>query len=165
MDFLEFLVSAKRRTYATSGNGAGERLADGGRRFTYAEGDLVYRDTYYGIDAFGGQELVFRDTIPIWLMNYWGKTLIPPWLTLCAEDIYAFLRKALARVEKRRPCRGPSSFMEGRFHYLDLIVESPRFFQQHAGQEQIVFQSGRGEVKVYELFYHGGPLDTFRLSE
>lgn len=164
MDFLEFLVSAKQHTYSASGNRAGERLADGGTQCTYAEGEFAYRNTHYGSDPFAGQELVFRNGVPIWAMNYRGQTFIPPWLRLRADDIYAFLRRVLARVEKDRPCRGPPSFTEGRFHYVDLIVECPRFFGRYAGQEQILFLSRRGELKVYELYYHGGPLDTFRLS-
>ena len=68
-----------------------------------------------------------------------------------SEKVYAFLRKAMSLVDKQRPFRGPSSFKDGDFEYLD---ESEGDAGRFKGTEKIFFKG----KEIYRLEYHGGTL-------
>jgi len=56
----EFLAEARRRTYAAQGDEASRRaLMPGARQFEHREGHFLYRDTYFGVACFVGQETVY----------------------------------------------------------------------------------------------------------
>ena len=146
MELSEFLIKAKTGTYA-SGSGANQqKLPDGSLELTYNEGEFSYRDRYFGSDPFVGQEVVFQDGKVIWSMNYYGRTVDKAYP---AEQIYAFLQKAMRQVKLERPFRGPSTFAEGDFMYND---ESSGTLDSFSGVERILFN----RHKVYLLKYHGG---------
>ena len=148
MDLPEFLVRAKKATYA---GGATETvLEDGCRELTYGEGEYRYRDRYYGTDPFAGQEVVFRNGKPIWSMVYTGRTLE----VTDPKPVYAFLRKAMLQVSEERPFRGPSSFSEGELAYTD---ESDGDVSGFSGMEKVTSD----EQVVYSLRYAGGFIRTF----
>jgi hypothetical protein len=143
MDLPEFLVRAKKATYA--GGATATVLEDGCKQLTYREGGYEYRDRYYGNDPFAGQEVVFQNGEIIWSMVYRGETinLENP------EPIYAFLRKAMLQVSEERPFRGPSELRGGGLAYTDKSEGTPSAF---SGIERIS-QDGRA---VYVLRYSGG---------
>lgn len=144
MNLNEFLVKAKINTYA--GGGGEKRLEDGGRELVYEDGNLKYRDIYFGSDYFIGEEVVWSDGKVVWGMNYYGKTLSK---LISLEKIGTFLKKALKLVTKNRPFRGPNELVDGDFKYRDTSTGGIENFE---GTEVIFY---RGE-KVYELKYHGG---------
>ena len=149
MDLSEFLVKAKINTYASSGEGSEKRLEDGGRELVYEDGNLKYRDIYFGSDYFIGEEVVWLDGKVAWGMNYYGKTLSK---FVSSEKIGAFLKEALKLVIKNRPFRGPDELVGGDFKYIDKSAGGIENFE---GTEAIFY---RGE-KVYELKYHGGTVN------
>jgi hypothetical protein len=56
---LAFLLRAKRRTYALLGDAASVTpLLPGSRQLEYREDPLLYRDVYFGLRSFVGQETV-----------------------------------------------------------------------------------------------------------
>ncbi len=72
-EIREFLVTAKLAGYATGGEGGEPDSADRGKAFHYADRALAYRDRYYGFNPFAGEEVLWHDSRPVWIMNYFGS--------------------------------------------------------------------------------------------
>ena len=72
--FCEFLIEAKRRSYAGPDEAAtmSEPVLSGSKQLEYREGDLSYRDIYFGMSFFVGQETVRAGLPVIWSMTYAG---------------------------------------------------------------------------------------------
>jgi len=148
MELVDFIVKAKKQTYA-SGKPA-RKLGDCFEEFVYEEGDYRYRDRYHAKDPkpFGGEEIVWQNGKAIWIMNYYGHILSDK---IDSNKVYGFLRKAMSLVDDQRPFRGPSHHKEGDFEY---IHESKGDVSRFGGTEKIFFQG----KEVYRLEYHGGTL-------
>lgn len=142
----DFLVEAKKRTYASAGESGEKKLADGTRELSYENGDWKYRDRYFGFRAFVGEEIVWEKKKPVWGMNYYGRILSD---SVDAEALYRFLKKALILIAPERTFRGPESFCKQEWEYMDRSKGTVEAF---SGVEEIYFQG----KKVYELLYHGG---------
>jgi len=146
-----FLAEAKRRTYAGLDDDAtvSAPIIPGSKQLEYSDRDLSYRDIYFGMAYFVGQEVVTAKQQAIWSMSYAGG--ISP--DIVDRDkvlaIYAFLRKALLRVSEERPFRGPARFEEGSHRYVDA---SEGDISEFHGSEQIYLEGAR----VYRLNYNGG---------
>ena len=141
----EFLVKAKMNTYAKEG-ARSKRAADGSRELLYKEKNLAYKDKYFGADPFCGEEVVLKDGVGIWNMNYYGKTLSKP---VPAEEIYKFLREALRKVDPSAPFRGPVRFEKKDFLYTAEVKGDISFF---SGVEKIYHK----KKLIYISYYHGG---------
>lgn len=149
---LDFLIEAKRRTYASQGDDASVLpLLTGSRQLEYRNGSFFYRDIYFGVAYFAGQETVYKDEIPYWSMSYAGGVD----RTITAKDdirgIYAFLRSALRQVSKEHIFRGPATFTDGIYEYKNT---SEGHFESFHGTE-IITQNNR---VLYSLHYSGGIL-------
>jgi hypothetical protein len=146
-----FLVEAKRRTYAGLDDDAtvSARIFPGSRQLEYRESDLSYRDIYFGMMYFVGQEVVQADERAIWSMSYAGG--LSPGLADRGEilAIYAFLRKALLGIGADRPFRGPLLFEDGPLRYANT---SEGDLSEFRGEEEIY----RLGMRVYRLRYNGG---------
>jgi hypothetical protein len=149
----EFLIEAKRRTYAGLDDDAtiSAPILPGSKQLQYREGDLSYRDIYFGFSFFVGQEAVQVGLPVIWSMSYAGGVSAD----ITDHDevlaIYTFLRKALLAARADRPFRGPSHFENGGFRYLNMSQGNVAEFH---GEEQI----DRAGMKVYGLRYSGGSI-------
>jgi hypothetical protein len=146
-----FLVEAKRRTYAGLDDDAtvAAQIFPGSKQLEYREGDLGYRDIYFGMNYFVGHEVVQAGERVIWSMSYAGglaSGLIDRSEVLA---VYAFLRKALLGIQVDRPFRGPLQFEEGDFRYVNTSEGDIADFH---GDEQIT----RAGTRVYRLRYGGG---------
>jgi len=149
MSLREFLVKAKAKTYASEGERNGRQLEDGGTELTFRDAKYVYRDRYYGVNPFAGEEIVWQDGRTVWAMNYHGGVTDD---AILPADVYLFLRSALRNVEAARPFRGgPREFSDGLYTYRD---QNTGDLDRFSGREAISFQ-GR---EVYSLHYHGGSL-------
>ena len=148
MNLNEFLVKAKKNTYAS--NKKATSLEDGSKEFTYQEGNLTYRDRFFGNNPFFGEEIVFENGVAIWGMNYHGRVFDNDIDMI--DKVYSFLKEALKKVDKRFPVRGPEEFSKGKFLYTnEYFGQELEFF---LGREYIEF--GMISKLVYELSYHGG---------
>jgi hypothetical protein len=145
----EFLVKAKVSTYASGEEG--RDLEDGAKELIFKEGEFMYRDRYYGFNPFGGQEVVFQNEKPIWVMNYYGGVTSNIVDREEIKRIYEFLRKALKQVREDKPFRGPEYFKEDDFEYFNEVEGDVHDFR---GTEKIFY---KGEL-VYKLNYHGGDI-------
>lgn len=105
VQLAEFLVAAKRATYAAQGDDASvPPLLPGARQLEYRLGEVLYRDIYFGGSFFVGQETVYEGERAVWAMSYAGG------MTDVSADqnaVYAFLRYALRQVDAAHPYRGP----------------------------------------------------------
>lgn len=148
-----FLVEAKRRTYAGLDDEAtiSTPLLPESKQLEYSAGNLRYRDIYFGMSFFVGQEVVSDDDRAIWSMSYAGG--LGPGISdrKTVTATYAFLRKALLAVGEHRPFRGPAHFDEAEYSYLNASEGSLEAFH---GLEQINLS---GQL-VFSLRYCGGRL-------
>jgi hypothetical protein len=148
-DIAAFLIEAKRNTYAAHGDAASlPPLLPGSKQLEHQVGRYMYRDIYFGMGHFVGQESVYVDGRIAWSMVYSGG-VSPTEPVARLGAIYGFLRQALQRVETGRPFRGPSHFASGPFTYDD---KSEGDLFKFSGEERIL-DSGRC---VYQLTYAGG---------
>lgn len=149
----EFLIDAKRRTYAGLDDDATVEapLLPGSKQLEYRDGDLSYRDIYFGMRFFVGQETVQAGPNAIWSMSYSGGVVSAVVDRNEFLAIYAFLRQALLAIRDDQPFRGPPQFEDESFRYVS--VSSGDVAEFH-GEEQIL----RGRFKVYGLRYGGGLL-------
>jgi len=147
----EFLVEAKRYTYAGLDDDAtiAAPILPGSKQLEYRSHDLSYRDIYFGMSFFVGQEAVQAGPKVIWSMSYAGG--VSPDIRDREEflAIYAFLRKALLAIRDDRPFRGPAQCEDGSFRYLNVSQGDVAEFH---GEEQIY----RDGTRVYGLRYSGG---------
>lgn len=144
-EIIDFLKQASANSYAGKGKEMEKQCRPNSHDFIYQKGNLKYIDTYVGGNAFSGEEVVFKDDIPIWSMNYCGRTL---------QEQFSgdFLKKSLLLRPDEAPFRGPKIYQEGNYIYHNTFDGEFNWFQ---GKEEIFY----GELKVYECFYHGGLLE------
>jgi hypothetical protein len=147
----EFLVEAKRRTYAGLDDDAtiAAPLLLGSKQLEYRAGDFSYRDIYFGMSFFVGQETVQSGPRVIWSMSYAGGVAAGITDRDQLLAIYAFLRKALLAIPEQLPFRGPARLDDGALCYAN---DAQGDLGEFHGEESIA----RDGVKVYALRYSGG---------
>lgn len=147
---IKFLLQAKRSTYAAQGDDASVTpLLAGSFQLEYQQGELFYRDHYFGMKYFIGQEVVEIDGKPQWSMVYSGGIISPHVSDQQIGQIYQFLREALLRGDEVYLFRGPRSYQAGDFLYTNQQQGEIQHFQ---GVECIY----ENDVLIYKLHYHGG---------
>jgi hypothetical protein len=145
----EFLVRAKRSTYAAQGDEASvPALLPGTHQLEFTDGQRLYRDVYAGGRRFAGQEIVYLGDEVEWSMAYAGGVLADLGEADVAE-VYAFLRIALERVTVELPFRGPGRLSRQSWRYRNRIRGTIDTFE---GRETIA----RDGVVVHALTYAGG---------
>jgi len=144
--FIDFLLKAKKSTYASADGDSKKTLDDGSKEFIFSEGEYVYRDRYFGSDSFAGEEIVFFNNKAIWAMNYCGCILEK---TINEKDVYSFLKQALMDVREEAPFRGPVELVNGDYLYTSNAKGDVNSF---VGVENIYLDKN----KIYELNFHGG---------
>ncbi len=141
---IAFLIRAKKATYAGKGAESAPSRPQS-HDLKYAEGDLLYIDTYLGGNRFAGEEALWMAGRPVWSMNYAGRVL--------GENFSGdFLKAALLHVPEEQPFRGPALYTEGDYAYRCQIDGSFGWFQ---GRETIEFR----EQLIYECFFHGSLIE------
>lgn len=145
----EFLIEAKKQTYA---NSSIERITSSrlnSKDYEYKKDNMIYHDTYFGGTRFIGEEVVYLDNQTYWSMNYYGVTLDE---TLEEETMDNALRPALMLVGNDKniiPVRGPKEFINGEYKYTFEVDGDLSYFN---GVETIY----KNNVKIYELKCTGG---------
>lgn len=148
-----FLIEAKRRTYAGLDDDAtiAAPLLAGSKQLEHRAEPYVYRDIYFGMGFFVGQETVAKNDRMIWSMCYSGGTRVDLTDGVSIPAIYRFLRQALLAGDVDMPYRGPRSLSVGDFSYHNAVEGTLARFH---GAEEV----RRRSVRVYELRYNGGLL-------
>ena len=148
---IDFLVKAKKQTYANGNSKKVESSRLNSSDYEYTDGKMTYHDTYFGGTDFIGEEVVYDERQKaIWAMNYHGATLNDD---LGEEAVDDALRPALMKVgeDDVLPLRGPKEFVNGEYKYTFEVTGDLDKFE---GKESIV----RGNEKVYSLLCHGGKI-------
>ncbi|MGA9762535.1 MAG: DUF5680 domain-containing protein [Gaiellaceae bacterium] len=141
-----FIITAKAATYAGNGKKA-EPTRPGSIDLSYEDGDLLYRDSYFGTGDFIGEEVVWYRGEPIWAMNYYGYILVPE--ELSPEESGKVIKESLTALYSE------GRFLSGFKHqtslgiYIDTNVGDVSNFHGLEWTE-------RGGQRLYELRYHGG---------
>ena len=149
-EFVQFLLKAKKSTYAALGDGASvSPLLPGSHQLEFVEGSWLYRDVYFGGHFFVGQETVYKEGVPTWCMGYAGGLVDEVDPQLKTEPVYEFLREALRRVDAERPYRGPHTFQKGELAFSD---SGEGYIGNFWGVETVTLR----QKIVYRLRYHGG---------
>ena len=140
---VAFLLRAKKATYAGHG-GETTPSRPSSHDLAYQEGDLRYYDTYLGGLMFAGEEALWKGDVPVWSMNYVGRTL---------DDLFSgdFLKEALSHASADLPYRGPRLYKNGDYTYHCFVNGS---FDWYEGTEEIF----AGDRKVFECRFHGGSI-------
>ncbi len=146
---LEFLIEAKKQTYANKKVKKQEPSRRGSYDYEYSKGNMVYHDTYFGGINFMGEEVVYEkfDT-PIWGMNYYGITLDES----LSDEVYTkVLRPALMQVgsDDLIPVRGPREYTNGEYKYTFDVSGDLNYFEG----EEVIYKNNK---RVYVLKCHGG---------
>lgn len=141
-----FIVRAKAVTYV--GRGAKSlSYRPGSQDLQFHEGAFSYLDSYFGGTDFLGQEVVYFGGKPVWAMNYYGRVLEPSLIS--AAETGQIIQESLSKMYEQGRFLGGFEYSTGDDTYVDTSEGDVAFF---TGREAIT----RGNVKVYELIYHGG---------
>ena len=148
-EFLEFLVKAKKATYAKVDAPKVLPSRLNSKDYEFKDGNFAYHDTYFGGINFMGEEVVYYNDNIFWGMNYYGVTMDS---SLTEEMIDKVLRVALMKVgedKKLIPIRGPKEFVNEDYLYTFNVDGDMGNF---IGIEQIY----KDDKLIYELKCHGG---------
>lgn len=148
-EFLEFLVKAKKGTYANGDASKSSSSRFLSKDYHYEDGNFTYHDTYFGGVKFMGEEVVYYNENILWGMNYYGVTLDS---SLTEEVMDKVLRVALMKVGEDKdiiPVRGPKEFINEDYLYTYNVEGDMENF---VGTEQIY----KDDKLIYELKCHGG---------
>lgn len=141
---LEFIIEARRNTFAANATAADNPRLQGSIQLEFQKGDYFYRDIYFnGIKNFSGQEIVYENSLPIFSLNYFGNQL-----KKTEED---FLKEALFRLAEKARFGGSCEYEKREYKYED---KGEGVLESFSGREQ-VFINGKS---VFKLSYQGGIL-------
>jgi hypothetical protein len=148
MDELEaFILEAKSHCYVGHGQKTQRPCRLGSHDLSFTKAGFSYLDSYFGGTDFMGQETVWRDGIPVWGMNYYGKILNDDLMK--AETAGRIITSSLqALYTQGRFLGGFKQEVEG-YHDND---QSDGTYRRFTGWETI----HRDHMLLYQLDYHGG---------
>jgi len=150
-ELKDFLVKAKKVTYAAGGNIEEKVNLDMSTTFLFEDGDWKYHDNYFGGEPYGGREVVHYKESPVYIMTYYGDVkLIAP---VVLEQVYEVLIGALNLITSDYPYRGPKRFEKGDFVYTNSHEGEIDSF---SGEEIIVYK----DQEIYRAKYMGGFVDV-----
>lgn len=148
LDMLgQFLNEANKSTYANKDapKATASRLKS--EDYHFEKDGLTYHDTYFGGRDFIGEEVVYKDNLPVWGMNYYGYIFSE---TTSEKELYGFLRRALMQeYSDVIPVRGPGNYQDDDWEYSNSADGG---LDRFTGVEEIY----RAGVLVYRCNYHGG---------
>ena len=151
----EFLVKAKRATYAAGDSAVETRNEDHSKTLVFEEGDWKYHDNYFGGEPYGGREVVFYKKKPVYMMVYFGAVADS---VSDIKKVYGILMEALTLIPNDKPYRGPLVHTSGDFLYKNSSTGAVGDFH---GKE-VILENG---VEIYSANYIGGLVDVRKEEE
>ncbi len=145
----DFIVLAKAATYVGGGDKSLSRRP-GSHDLEFHQGAFAYLDSYFGGADFIGQEVVYFEGRPVWAMNYYGRILEPA--LIAATETGQIIQESLSALYQQGRFLGGLEHTTDKGIYTDTNEGDVASF---TGREWIT----RGDVKVYELVYHGGLIE------
>ncbi len=148
-ELCEFLVKAKRATYASGDENIKTIESDKSTTLIFEDGDWKYHDNYFGGEPYGGREVVFFKNEPVYMMTYYG------WVVEGVsevKDVYKTLQGALTLIPEDKPYRGPENYSIDNYQYTNNFIGEIDNFSG----EEIITADGS---EVYRAKYMGGLVD------
>ncbi len=145
----EFLVKAKKFTYASGDTSKKIVEIDRSTTLTFEDSDFKYHDNYFGGEPYGGREVVFLKGEPVYMMVYYG--LVNGEIA-DFRGVYGILQKALSLIPEDKPYRGPKEYLEDDYQYLNNFIGE---LDNFSGEESISYK----RKEVYRAKYIGGLVD------
>ena len=142
-DIINFLLTARTKTYAGSG-GSVEPALSGSKQLEYSEGDYLYRDIYYvGERAFLGIETIYFQNKPVWNMVYRGE-----WnpADITNDEIREHLPSALIANAKTARTNQHVEWSQDNYRYL---CEGEGELENFHGTETLFKNGKSAHVVVY----------------
>ena len=153
---IEFLIEAKKQTYANSEIKKEQSSRLSSKDYHYEKevdgSSMIYHDTYFGGKKFIGEEVLYQNNTPIWAMNYYGITIDK---NLSEEAMDKVLRPALMTVGEDNevlPIRGPKELEEDEYYYT---FKTEGTLENFTGIEEIY----KNKDLIYQLKCHGGIIE------
>lgn len=144
-----FLVIAKKSTYAAWDNAIKIKETDHSETLVYEQWDWKYHDNYFWWEPFWGREVVFFKWNPVYIMTYYG------WVNEGIEDfwnVYKTLQQALSNIPVDKPYRWPDKYISWDYEYTNTYTwEVDNFFW-----EETIFYKWE---EVYKARYCWGLVD------
>lgn len=151
-NLCEFLVKAKKVTYAAWDIAQKIVEKDNSTSLIFEEWEWKYHDNYFGGEPFGWREVVFWHNNPVYIMTYYG------WVDSLISDfgeIYSVLQKALLLLPPNNPYRGPEEFIYWDYIYLNNFKGG---IDNFSWEEVIKI----GDKELYRAKYMGWFVDKVR---
>lgn len=144
----QFLYDANQAGYGSGEEKKWIKESDGSTSIPYQKGVWQSHDNFFGGEPYGGRIIVSYKNKPVWMMVYYGfvKEGIKP------DLVYGILKKALMKMPKEAPFRGPKRFEYGDLLYLNKWVGD---VERYSGEEKIY----QGKEIVFQANYMGGLVD------
>jgi len=142
----KFLIKAKKASYASGNKAKKIREKDKSKTILFKDGNWKYYDNYFGGEPYGGEEVVFYNNQPVYMIVYYGsvdKSISD------FKKVYKFLQEALTLIPKDKPFRGPKKYRQGNYTYTNKFEGEITNF---SGMEIITFKN----KEIYRVKYIGG---------
>ena len=138
----EFLCEARKNTYASNSTPIDNPKLLASTQLEFQKADYFYRDVYFsGSKRFIGQEIIYKDSKPVWGMNYIGGAI--------GKLEEGFLKESLFRLSEKCRMGGICEYEKREYKYEDQGQGSPEDF---FGREEISVEG----KNIYKLNYQGG---------
>lgn len=143
-----FILQANKSGYTSGKEKQWIKEKNKSTTILFNQGPWKMNDNFFGGEPYGGRIIISYNNKPYWIMVYYGWVIkgINP------DDIYPFLRKALAAMPEDYPYRGPKELKEGKFIYKNQWQGN---LDNYNGEELIF----RDKKEVYRAKYMGGLVD------
>lgn len=150
MDLKEFLVAARKNTWASGGGKESSARTGSEGRFVFEKEGWRYEDEFFGGKLFQGEEIVYLNDRPVWGMVYAGG--IPAEAEVDSETEFEFLKQALVTYVDKARFPGQVKFAKEERVYISDFVGSLDLF---LGREIVRL---KGKI-THEVFFTGGKID------
>lgn len=141
---IEFILRARRNTYASGGGKVTPSLKDS-VQLEYTEDDFMYRDVYFiGNSIFNGIEAVYFEGKVVWSMSYFGDMK-----NLTEDEADKILRKAL--IDNWNTTRLWND-VQAEYDNFIYVCKAKGSIDKMSGVEEIL----KEEEAVYSFTFNGG---------
>lgn len=148
-DLCEFLVKAKKSTYAAGDTAQKTIEPDKSTTLFFEDGDWKYHDNYFGGEPYGGREVVFFQNLPVYIMTYYGYVAEG---VADLNAVYKTLQNALSLIPEEKPFRGPKKYTQEDYAYTNNFTGDVDNFYG----EEIITHNNK---EIYKAKYIGGLID------
>ena len=151
MEMKDFLVAARKKTWASGSGKQSSARAGSEGRFIFEKEGWRYEDEFFGGRRFQGEEIVYENNRPVWGMVYHGG--IPGQAgEVNPEEEFEFLKQALVTHSDRARFPGKVNFSEGNRTYLSDFIGSIDWF---LGRELVRLKG----MITHEVFFTAGKIE------